>query len=152
VAVPASSYLLFCAGLGYHVVVDFLAKGIPATCGWYLYAVIMPEFLMIALGISSLVGSSWFRLAAATGSLIAGALDLYTVDFILLPYYTGIITHRAFGVLNSFHISDLHDVNVWEMFQRLSVNGPVGLGPTVIAVMCRLTCVPPLGLWPVRLL
>jgi 4-amino-4-deoxy-L-arabinose transferase-like glycosyltransferase len=135
VAVLASSYLLLCAGLAYHVVVDFLAKGIPATCGWYLYAVIIPEFLMVALGIFNLVGRSSFRLAAAMGSLIAAALDLYTVDFILLPYYTGIITHRASGVLNTFHISDLHYVSVWEMFQRLSTNGPAGLGPTTVAVM-----------------
>ena len=134
-AVLASTYLLFCAGLAYHVVVDFLARGIPATCGWYLYAVILPEFLMVALGIFTLVGSSWFRLAAATGSLIAAALDLYTVNFILLPYYTGVITHRASGVLNTFHLSDLQYVSVWEMFQRLSANGPVGLGPTIVVVM-----------------
>ncbi|PYT25723.1 MAG: hypothetical protein DMG58_23715 [Acidobacteria bacterium] len=134
-AILAASYLLFCAGLAYHVVVDFLVKGIPATCGWYLYAVIIPEFLMVAIGTFTLVGSSWFRLAAATGSLIAAALDLYTVDFILMPYYTGIITHRASGVLNTFHLSDLQYVSIWEMFQRLSANGPAGLGPAVIAVM-----------------
>jgi hypothetical protein len=131
----ASSYLLFCAGLAYHVVVDFLIKGIPATCGWYLYAVILPEFLMVALGIFTLAGSGWFRLAAAMGSLIAATLDLYTVDFILLPYYTGVITHRASGVLNAFHLNDLHNVSVWEMFHRLSANGPAWLGPAAIAVM-----------------
>jgi hypothetical protein len=134
-AILAAGYLLFCAGLAYHVVVDFLVKGIPATCGWYLYAVMLPEFLMIALGIFMLLGSAWFRLALATGSLMAAALDLYTVDFILLPYYTGTITHRASGALNAFHLSDLHYVGVWEMFQRLSANGPAWLGPAVIAAL-----------------
>ncbi len=74
-------------------------------------------------------------MATATGSLIAAALDLYTVDFILLPYYTGIITHRASGVLNTFHLNDLRCVGVWEMFHRLSATGPAWLGPAVIAVL-----------------
>ncbi len=134
-AILAASYLLFCAGLAYHVVVDFLVKGIPASCGWYLYAVILPELLIIALGIFALLGSSWFRMALATGSLMAAALDLYSVDFILLPYYTGITMHRVSGALNAFHLTDLHYVSVWEMFHRLSANGPAWLAPAVIAVL-----------------
>ncbi len=134
-AILASGYVLFCAGLAYDVVVDFLSSGIPATCGWYLYALIVPEFVLVGLGIASVVGRSSFRLAIALGSLVAAALDLYTVNFILVPYYTGIVAHRSSGVLSVFHISDLRHVGVWEIVQRLSANQPAMIGPPIIALM-----------------
>lgn len=134
-AILASGYVLFCAGLAYDVVVNFLANGIPATCGWYLYALIVPEFVLVGLGIATLVGRSSFRLAIALGSLVAAALDLYTVNFILVPYYTGIVAHRSSGVLGVFHISDLRHVSVWEIIQRLSANQPAVVGPPLIALI-----------------
>lgn len=134
-AVLAGAYVLFCAGLAYHVVVVFLAKGFSATCGWYLYAVVVPEVVLIAFGLESLLGRRSFKAAAACGSLITAALDLYTANFILVPYYTGMIQHRPSGCLAAFHLSDLQRLGLWEVLQRIALNAPAAVGPATVALV-----------------
>ena len=49
-------------------------------------------------------------------TILAVALDLYTVHFYLIPYYAGRIRHRPSGALQSLPLSQLaagHPVWLW---------------------------------------
>jgi len=93
-AILSAIYGLFCAGVAYHVLITLLANGISSSAGWYLCAVIVPEMILLAAGL---------RLAPVLPVMFA-LLDLYGMLFVALPYYNGLIGHRANGFLESFHV------------------------------------------------
>jgi hypothetical protein len=80
--------LLFAAGISYQTLLIFLNKGLSFFPGWYFYALIVPEALLITSGLLILAGRR--RILAAAGFLITlfAALDLYTVNIVLARYYT----------------------------------------------------------------
>ena len=55
----------------------------------------------------------------AAAALLALALDLYTVHFLLGPYYTGLVRHQPSGALEAFHIGYLNRIGTLEYFHRL---------------------------------
>jgi hypothetical protein len=133
-AVLVTAYVLMCFAVAYHSLVAFLAQKISTALGWYLYSVIVPEMVLLALGLTGLFGKKWPPVALASVCVLAVALDLYTVHFLLLPYYAGMIGHNPSGTLESFHVETLvSQMDV--LFQRLSINRPALVGPAVVAAM-----------------
>jgi hypothetical protein len=134
--VVATVYILLCMGLGYHALVTFLVKGISTSLGWYLYSVIVAEVVLIALGMTCLFGTLWAQRTVAALCVFSIALDLYTVNFFLAPYYTGLIRHTASGSLNAFHIEALGGINgIEEIVRRLSINEATSIEPGTIACL-----------------
>jgi hypothetical protein len=78
---------LFIAGVSYQTVSMFLAHGTPFAPGWYFYALIVAEALLLASGMLILAGRR--RVLPAMGVLIGlyAALDVYSAFFILVPHY-----------------------------------------------------------------
>jgi hypothetical protein len=78
---------LFIAGVSYQTVSMFLAHGTPFAPGWYFYALIVAEALLLASGMLILAGRR--RVFLAMGILIGlfAALDVYSAFFILVPHY-----------------------------------------------------------------
>jgi hypothetical protein len=111
-------YLVFWAGQLYNTLLLYLSKGLPASMGWYLYAVVAAEVVLCVAGFGKF--QPW---AAAAGAVLFGLLDLYTVHALAIPYYSGMIAHKANGALASVHLADYRAVPV---FERLSVNTPFG--------------------------
>jgi len=118
----AGFYVFFWLGLCYHEL-TFAAVGASSGAGWYLYAVVTTEALLAVAGLEALAGRGSRWVQAATLSLVA-ALDLYGVHFKLLPYYTGLIAHRAGGALESFHVSRFSELPV--ALGRLMAPAPAG--------------------------
>jgi hypothetical protein len=111
----------FLAAIAYHVLVNFINTGIGASTGWYLYAVILPEALLV---ITSLRGLG--KLGNGLYLFILGcltALELYAAHWLLLPYYTGLISHVPSGALQSFHPGRV-TITFAELLQRLQANRP----------------------------
>lgn len=90
-----TAYILMCFAVAYHSLVIFLVQNTSTANGWYLYSVVVPEVVLLALGFTGLFGMKWSPLAMACVCVLAVALDLYTVHFLLMPYYAGMIGHRA---------------------------------------------------------
>lgn len=116
------AFATMCSALAYHSLVIFMMKGISTGIGWYLYAVIVPEAVLLAVGLRN----QW---ALASTCLLAGALDLYTMNLKLMPHHTGMAPVDGIGSL----------------LERLSVNKPGGLGPNVLAAtwvtyLCSTAC------------
>ncbi|RPJ58843.1 MAG: hypothetical protein EHM23_16190 [Acidobacteria bacterium] len=116
-------YAFFWLGLGYHVLLTFVATGVSATAGWYLYTTIACELLVLVAGWTTLTGVGVTRVAAIA-ALGAALIDLYGVFLVLIPYYTGFISHDADGSLSSFRPWTLGPAGYVEIVSRLTANRP----------------------------
>lgn len=113
-------YLSFWAGQLYNVVLIWMTKGMATSMGWYLYAVVAAEVVLCVAGLRAIVPKRAGYWAATVGAVLFGLLDLYAMHTRSIPYYTGLIAHRASGTLAAFHWSDLQTVGFGEVFRRLA--------------------------------
>jgi hypothetical protein len=120
----AAIYAAFWLGQLYNAFLIFASKGVPASMGWYLYAVIAAE---VALCVS---GQYW---VAAVGALLFSLLDLYTVHAVAIPYYTGMIGRKPNGALAAVHLADFRKMRFWGVFDRLAAFKP--LAPELLVLL-----------------
>jgi len=104
---------LFLLATAYFSLNTFVAMHTSVGVGWYLIAMSAAEATLLAAGFTGLLGVRKARIAMAATALLALALDLYTVHFLLLPYYTGAIRHRLNGSLEAFHFAPLPLPALW---------------------------------------
>jgi 4-amino-4-deoxy-L-arabinose transferase-like glycosyltransferase len=125
-------YAGFWASLIYHAFVSFSKGKQPASGGWYLYAAIVPETLIVIFGLWQFMPEAWRRnlLVSMTAAFVL--LDLYSSHFVALPYYTGLIRHSPNNSLQVFHISDAAALGTHELLSRLLINRPAIFGPTLL--------------------
>jgi hypothetical protein len=102
-----ATQLLFLLAMAYFSLNAFVAMHISAGVGWYLVAIAAAEATLLAAGFAGLFGLHRARIAMAGTVLLAIALDLYTMYFLLIPYYHGLIRHRPNGALEAFHPTGL---------------------------------------------
>lgn len=100
----AVAYGLMLLVMMYHSVVVFIATHRSMALGWYMYAVVVPEIILVCYGLRAIVGAHRIQVCLAALSVMAITLDLYTVNLILMPYYGGVISHRASGALQTLSI------------------------------------------------
>lgn len=117
--VLAGAYLLFCLAMAYFSLTTFLAMHFSAGVGWYLNAMASGEAVLLACAGTGLAGVRRAGIFVAAAALLALALDVYTVHFVLGPYYAGLNVHRPSGALEAFHIVDLGRIGSREYFHRL---------------------------------
>jgi hypothetical protein len=98
--------------------------GLSSGAGWYLYAVVVAEATLATLGIAALTPAPLRCWVPFTGTCLCALLDLYATHFLLLPYYTGLIVHRANGSLESFHWSQLGGGGFPTMMDRMGLPAP----------------------------
>jgi hypothetical protein len=75
--------------------VVYMARGVSASCGWYMYAVIIPEILLVTYGLLALAPKRWCWIVLPGMATIFAAIDIYGVHALLAPYYSGLIVHTA---------------------------------------------------------
>lgn len=125
-----SIYGFFWLGQLYNVLLQYLAKGLAGSMGWYMYAVVTSEVALcaVAFGRHRILGVS-------LGAILFGSLDLYAMHWLAIPYYTGIIGHRANGALAALRIGELRAVGFGVVFDRLAVNKWDLISPRVLIVL-----------------
>jgi hypothetical protein len=109
-------YAAFWAGQIYNVLLLYVSKGLPGSMGWYLYAVVAAEAALCAGGLSQIR-----RWAPAAGVVLFGLLDLYTVNCVAIPYYTGMIVHKPNGAIAALHLANQRVVGLPGAIERLVV-------------------------------
>ena len=117
-------YLCFWLGQIYNVVLLYMSKGLAGSMGWYMYAVVGAEVTLCVAGLRSLAPAHMSRWVAALGAAMFAVLDLYTVHGVAIPYYTGMIHHRAGGSLEALHGAALRSVGIAGAVERLAVFVP----------------------------
>ncbi len=127
-------YGLFWLGQLYDVVLMYLARGANMSMGWYLYSVVGAELTLLVIGFQTLTPARFRAWTLATMVLSMAALDLYTVDFVSIPYYVGLTAHRpGSDALQAFHLVQLRGFGMGEVLNRLSAFKPFWLTPGSIA-------------------
>ncbi|MDQ6679255.1 MAG: hypothetical protein M3Z09_18385 [Acidobacteriota bacterium] len=127
------------AAVAYHSLVAFLVQNVNIAAGWYLYSVVAAEMALLGLGFREIFGRSWSAAALGAICLLVLTLDFYTVHFLLMPYYTGMIVHGASGALEAFHVQRLvREMTV--MLERLPVNAPAWMRPPVAVLWAGYLC------------
>jgi 4-amino-4-deoxy-L-arabinose transferase-like glycosyltransferase len=127
IAALLAVYLSFWLGQLYNVVMLYLSKGLPGSMGWYMYAVVGAEVTLCVAGLRSLLPRRLLPWIPATGVALFGLLDFYTLHAVAIPYYTGMIRHRANGSLEALHWAGLQSVGIGQAADRLSEFVPPAL-------------------------
>ena len=123
-------YGFFWLGQLYNVLLQYLTKGLAGSMGWYMYAVVACEVVLCAVAFGRLQVP-----AVALGTVLFGLLDLYGMHWLAIPYYTGIIGHRANGALAALHISEFRAVGFDAVFERLAVDKWAPMSNRVLIVL-----------------
>jgi hypothetical protein len=126
VLVLTSFYLCFWAGLAYHVLVTFLHLGVSASTGWYLYALVTAEIVLLIWGLEAFFPA---RVVLPALTIAVAGLDLYGMHGLLMPYYTGLTSHHGDSVQPAL-VATIR--NLPEVFLRLSETRPAWLGGPVL--------------------
>jgi hypothetical protein len=113
-------YASFWAGQLYNVLLLFLSKGIATSMGWYMYTVIGAEVALCVAGLRALLPARWNHWPPTIGVFLFALLDLYTVHAVAIPYYTGMIAHKANGAIAALHFADVSTVGLLGTLQRLA--------------------------------
>jgi 4-amino-4-deoxy-L-arabinose transferase-like glycosyltransferase len=144
--VLAAFYGFFWMGLAYHILVTFVNRGLSASTGWYMYSLVMAEVLLATLGLFALCPARWRRWILPAGTGLFVLLELYATHLLLIPYYTGLIAHKPNGHLASFYVSQLREVGLGTVLERLLVNKPAFLSEPVLVVLWLLFLAATVGL------
>jgi hypothetical protein len=65
-------------------------------------------------------------------------LEIYTMHFLMIPYYTGLIRYRPDTSLMSFHVSQALEPGLGEVVARLTVNKAPFLSSSVMVCLWAL--------------
>ena len=124
-------YLSFWIGQLYNVVLLYASKGLAASMGWYLYAAVAAEVTLCLIGLRGLAPEKFGRWPAAIGAIMFAVLDFFTMHAVAIPYYAGMIRHRANGSLAAVHGGEFQTVGFAGVAARLTIfkspYAPVGL-------------------------
>ncbi|MGB8890374.1 MAG: glycosyltransferase family 39 protein [Candidatus Korobacteraceae bacterium] len=129
-------YAFFWVGLFYDIFVVYISTGVSASDGWYMYAVVVPELLLVTWGLFCILPERWhWGILPFLASLFA-AIDIYGVHALLLPYYTGIVAHvSGTDIVHPATLAQLASVGPHFILDRLTANKPVWFGPGVFVAL-----------------
>jgi hypothetical protein len=112
-------YAFFWIGELYNVWLQYLTKNLAGSMGWYMYAVIVPEIVLCAIAAPARL-RGW---AVAVAAILFATVDVYAMHFVAIPYYTGLIAHRAnSNALTAVHLGAYRTLGFGVVFDRLAVN------------------------------
>jgi hypothetical protein len=125
----------FCGSLAYQVTVARLSGLEPMTNGWYLYCLVFAEITLVCAGLMALLPLRWRMWAPVGLAGLFAALDLYGMNFLLLPYYLGWTAHSAGGRLQSFHPGQIWHTGAPDLAWRvLSIRPYLGAPAEFVAL------------------
>ncbi len=135
--VALTLYVFFWIGLLYDILVVRLATGVSASDGWYMYAVVLPELLLVAAALYALLPQRghWAILPSIAAAF--AAIDVYGVYSLLIPYYAGIIRHTD-DIVRPMSFVQLANTSPHFVLDRLTANRPEVVSPWLLAVLALL--------------
>jgi hypothetical protein len=118
-------YGSFVLGLLYFALTTVAGNHGALPPSWYLFAVAGAEMPLYAAGLMRILPDRCRAWIMPSVIALFSLFDLYTTNAIAIPYYTGMIRHRANGTLAALHFADFEAIGWHEAFSRLTVFKPV---------------------------
>jgi hypothetical protein len=138
-------YGFFCLGLAYQVLTLFMSEGVSASTGWYIYCLVIPELILLYCGLRTALPFGLHRWILPSLTTAFALLDLYGMHFLLLPYYSGIISHSAIyaGVFSHCTLNSVPPARMQQLMptglsaiaDRLAINKPIFLTPGALVLL-----------------
>lgn len=128
IVVLAAFYVCFWAGLLYEVVINYMVFGVSASAGWYLYATVAAEIVLLVWGLQTFVSARIVFAGLAIGVCV---LDLYGMHALLMPYYTGFAAHTGDSVRPVLRVAIS---NLPAIFDRLAQLRPTWLNTPALVI------------------
>jgi len=132
-------------GLAYNALASFRGHG-GMTVGYYAYCFVIAEVICLLIGLRALLPASLERLAIPALVACFTALEFFAVNFVLIPYYTGLTAYTPRGSVPALHVSQLARGGFAEIFQRLAMGKTAFLSPEVLFMLWTLFVISSLGL------
>jgi hypothetical protein len=131
-------YGFFCLGLAYDALLTFVSMGVSSTTGWYMYCLTIAEVVLLICGLQTLfpVRMRRWLLSSVTWAFIL--LDAYGLIFLLLPYYTGIISHDKVGNVQAASLRTLMHAGLRNLGERVIVNNSDTLAAPLLSALALL--------------
>ncbi len=139
-AVALLSALLasFALGIAYFALDIFAAGGYPAAFGWYLCCLVATFAILFVAGLRAIAPAKVKPVAVPLLVIAFATLELFGTHILMLPYYTGFISHFPNGGLPAFHLSRLTKGGWRSMLERLAFFKPAWLTASVLGVLWML--------------
>jgi hypothetical protein len=120
----ALPFAVMIAGLCFHAAQVFRSSGSAGTVGYYLYALVVPESVLLIAGIARMIPVKMRLLAVPTAAFVLIGLEQFGAWFIMFPYYGGLIRHNGDWSLPTARIEQFRHGGVDILFHHLSGIGP----------------------------
>ncbi len=140
-------YGFYWLGQLFNVLLLFLSKGESTSMGWYMYCVIAAQLSLLAVGMQAIIPGYRKPVLLLLLLFLMVVLDLYTVYFVSIPYYTGLTAHRSNGFLENFHLYQISQTGMQEILSRLSTHKAFWLSPFSLSISSFLHLSGTLGLF-----
>jgi len=128
-------YLTFLAAIGYQALGAFETTGFPGAPGYYLFAIVVAEAILVSTGLEAIAPATVFPAVIPAAVSCLAALEFFGMHFYAIPYYTGFIAHFPNGGVPALKISQLRGGGLTTMLTRLAMNKPEFLNAPVMAVL-----------------
>jgi len=139
ICILAMPCVLLLAGLCLHAIQGFQSAGNIGTMGYYLLCLVVPETVLLFIGLFRLLPDRWGLLVAPVLAILFDALEQFGTTFLLLPYYAGKIQHDSTGHLPALKISQLAHGGAGSLFDNLLANKPSFLTAPELMIMMALS-------------
>src|SRR6266853_6347758 len=120
IASLAVVYVTFWVAQCYNALLYYLSFGISASMGWYMYALVGAEVALCVAGLRAISGERTRNWIPFIGVALFALLDLYTIHAVAIPYYTGVIAHRANSTIAALHLRDVTAIGFHSVVARLT--------------------------------
>ena len=125
---PASRRLWICflvaacfwLGPAYHSMVTYRVRGSAESFGYYAYCLVAAEAVCLVAGISTLLPVKVERFAVPAVAACFALLEIFGVDFLLMPYFAGFTAHTAQGSVRAMQVGSLAGGGFGRLFRNLS--------------------------------
>lgn len=100
----------FALAIAYQTLLIYFRTGQATAVGWYFYALTAALAALAAVGILLLAGRRRAAPGLALLALLFAALDLFATHLVLLPYYAGLLAHKANGALGTLAVGRVAEI------------------------------------------
>jgi hypothetical protein len=120
---------VFWIGLAYRALASYQSTRVAGTLGYYPWCLAVAEILCLIAGMQRITPARLRAFCAPFVTICFAALEIFSTNFLLIPYYAGLTVHRPGGAVPAGHVSTLWNALPEPLLSRLAFAKPLPLTP-----------------------